>query len=40
MFCKENYKVIIIMRFILHQNIVSKIFMVDALLNIEYLLDP
>jgi hypothetical protein len=40
MFCKENYNVVIIMRFILHQNIVSKIFMVDAILNIEHLLDP
>jgi hypothetical protein len=38
-FCKENYKVVIIMRFILHQNIVSKLFLVDALLNIEHLLE-
>jgi hypothetical protein len=38
-FCKENYKIIIIMRFILHQSIVSKIFIVDALLNTEYLLE-
>jgi hypothetical protein len=24
MFCKENYKVVIIMRFLLHRNIISK----------------
>jgi hypothetical protein len=39
MFCKENYKVVIIMRFLLHQSIFPKIFLVDALLNIEYLLE-
>jgi hypothetical protein len=33
MLCKKNYKNIIIMRFLFHQNIVSKIFMVDALLK-------
>jgi hypothetical protein len=40
MFCKGNYKIIIIMRFLLHQSIVSKMFLIDALLNIEYLLKP
>jgi len=39
-FCKWNYKVVIIMRFLLHQNIVSKMFMVDALLNIGHSLEP
>jgi hypothetical protein len=38
-FCKENYKIIIIMKFILHQNIVSKLFLVDILLNIGHLLE-
>jgi hypothetical protein len=37
--CKWNYKVVIIMRFILHQCIVSKIFMVDTLLNTGHLLE-
>jgi len=32
-FSKENYKVVIIMKFLLHQSIVSKIFLVDDLLN-------
>jgi hypothetical protein len=36
MFYKKNYKIIIIMRFILHQSIVSKMFPVDALLNTEH----
>jgi hypothetical protein len=40
MLCKENYKVVIIIRFILHQSIVLKILMVDTLLNIEHLLEP
>jgi hypothetical protein len=40
MFCKGNYKVVIIIRFILHQSIVLKILMVDTLLNIEHLLEP
>jgi len=40
MLCKENYKVVIIMRFLMHQNIVNKIFLVDALLNTGYLLEP
>jgi hypothetical protein len=35
-FCKENYKIVIIMGFLLHQNIVSKIFLVDTLLNSKY----
>jgi hypothetical protein len=39
MFCKENYKVVIIMRFLLHQNIIYKMFLVDDLLNIRYLLE-
>jgi hypothetical protein len=39
MLCKENYKVVIIMRFLLHQNIVPKIFLVDALLNTRHLLE-
>jgi len=38
-FCKENYKVVIIMRFLLYQSIVSKMFMVDALLNTGHLLE-
>jgi hypothetical protein len=37
---KKNYEVVIIMRFLLHQNIVSKMFMIDALLNIGYSLEP
>jgi hypothetical protein len=40
MLCKENYKVVIIIKFILHQNIVSKMFMIDTLLNIRRLLKP
>jgi hypothetical protein len=36
MFYKENYKVVIIMRFLLHQTIVPKMFLVDALLNTGY----
>jgi hypothetical protein len=39
MLCKENYKVVIIMRFSLSQSIVPKMFLVDALLNAEYLLE-
>jgi hypothetical protein len=39
MFGKENYKVVIIMEFLLHQSTVPKIFLVDALLNIEYLFE-
>jgi hypothetical protein len=38
MFCKDNYKVVIIMRFLLYQSIVPKIFMMDALLHTEHLL--
>jgi hypothetical protein len=37
--CKENYKIIIIMKFLLHQNIVLKIFLVYTILNIGYLLE-
>jgi len=40
MFCKENYKVVIIMGFLLHQSIIPKMFMVDAILNARYLLEP
>ena len=39
MFCKENYKVVIIMRFLLYQRIVPKMFMVDHLLNTGHLLE-
>jgi len=39
MLYKENYKIVIIMRFLLHQNIVPKMFLVDALLNIKHLLE-
>jgi len=39
MLCKENYKVVIIMRFLLNQNIVSKMFLVDTLLNNRHLLE-
>jgi hypothetical protein len=39
MFRIENYKVVIIMRFILHQSIVPKMFLVDTLLNTGYLLE-
>ena len=39
MFRIENYKVVIIMRFILHQSIVPKMFLVDTLLNAGYLLE-
>jgi len=35
-FAKKNYKVVIIMKFLLYQSIVSKMFLVDALLNTEY----
>jgi hypothetical protein len=40
MFCEQNSKVVIIIRFILHQSIVSKMFLVDALLNTGHLLEP
>jgi hypothetical protein len=39
MLCKENYKVVIIMRFLLHQNIIHKMLLVDALLNTRYILE-
>jgi hypothetical protein len=35
MFCKENYKVVIIMIFLLHQSIVSKMFLINALLRLD-----
>jgi len=38
--CKRNYKIIIIIGFLLHQNIVLKMLIVDALLNISHLLEP
>jgi hypothetical protein len=38
-FTKKNYKVVIIMWFLLYQIIVSKIFLVDALLDSGHLLD-
>ena len=39
MFYKEDYKVVIIMIFHLHNNIVPKMFMVDALLNTRHPLE-
>jgi hypothetical protein len=39
MFYKENYKVVIIIRFLLHQNIVPKMLLVNAFLNVENLLE-
>ena len=39
MYYKENYKIVIIMRFLLHQNIVRKIFLVDAILNFGHSLE-
>jgi len=39
MLCKGNYKVVIIMRFLLNQNIISKMFLVDTLLNNRHLLE-
>jgi hypothetical protein len=39
MFYKENYKVVIIMRLLLHQNIVPKMLLVNAFLNVENLLE-
>jgi hypothetical protein len=40
MLCNENYKIVIIMRFLLHQIIIPKMFIVDAFLNIEHSLEP
>jgi hypothetical protein len=37
--CNENYKVVIIIGFLLHQSIVLNMFMVEALLNTAYLLE-
>jgi len=39
MFFNENYKVVIIIRFILHQSIITEMLLVDALLNIGYSLE-
>ena len=39
MLCKENYKDVIIIRFLLHQSIVPKIFSNDVLLNAGHLLE-
>jgi len=38
-FYKENYKVVIIMRLLFNQSIVSKIFIVNTLLNIRHSLN-
>jgi hypothetical protein len=38
-FAKKNYKIVIIMRFLLHQNIILKMFLVDTLLNTGHLLE-
>jgi hypothetical protein len=35
MFCKENYKVVIILIFLLYQSIVSKTFLINALLRLD-----
>ena len=40
MLCKGNYKVVIIMGLLLHQNIVPKLFLVYALLNTRHSLEP
>jgi len=40
MFCKGNYKVVIVIGLLLHQSIVLKMFIVNALLNTRYLLEP
>jgi hypothetical protein len=40
MLCKENYKVVIIIEFLLYQSIVLKMFMVNTLLNTGYSLKP
>jgi hypothetical protein len=40
MFCKGNYKVVIVIGLLLHQSIVLKMFIVNALLNTGYLLEP
>jgi hypothetical protein len=39
MIYKKNYKVVIIIEFLLHQKIVSQMFLIDVLLNSEYLLE-
>jgi hypothetical protein len=35
MLCKENYKVVIIIKFLLHQNNVPNMFLVNALLRLN-----
>jgi hypothetical protein len=40
MLCKEIYKVVIIMRFLLHQSVVPKMFLLNTLLNTRHLLKP
>ena len=39
MLCKEIYKVVIIMRFLLHQSVVPKMFLLNTLLNTRHLLE-
>jgi len=39
MLCEENYIVVIIIKFLLHQSIVPQMFLVDALLNTRHLLE-
>jgi hypothetical protein len=34
-FCKRNYKVVLIIESLLHQSIVPKIFMINALLKLD-----
>jgi len=38
-YVKGNYKAVIIMRFLLYQSIVPKIFLIDAILNTRHLLE-
>jgi hypothetical protein len=40
MLCKEIYKVVIIMGFLLHQSVVPKMFLINTLLNTGHLLKP
>jgi hypothetical protein len=39
MIFKKKYKIVIIIGFILHQNIIPKIFLIDILLNTGHLLE-
>jgi hypothetical protein len=39
MLCKENYKIVIIIRFLLYQIIIHKILIIDTLLNTEHSLE-